>query len=121
MRTTPAVAAALIAAAMLLTAGCSGSSDTAEAKPRPTTTVTTTAPAPEPLTEEETTAQCTQAVAEAAPGWDDWNIDLENWKNDPRTPEVCKTLDNLAYNGAYLDGLDTAAACGTPDALPGRC
>lgn len=121
MRRHRTTTAALLVAASLALTGCSTDSSN-QATPEPAATVTVTAPPePEPLTEGETVAQCTLAVSESAPGWDDWNINLGKWKDDPRTPAVCKTLDNLAYHGAYLDGLELAAACGTPEALPGRC
>jgi hypothetical protein len=133
MRTHTTTTTALLLTAGLLLTGCSSDSSTADAKPEPTKTETTTAaaPAPEPapLTKEETTEQCTNAVADAAPSWDDWNIDLAGWEDDPRTPEVCKPLvdeefpprGNRAFQDALIDGLELAAACGTPDALPGRC
>lgn len=76
---------------------------------------------PEPLTEEEAIEQCTDAIAEAAPEWDDWTVDVDGWENDPETPEVCKSLETLDYMDAFTEGLDIAAACGTLDALPGRC
>ena len=121
---TRTVTAGLLLAGLLLT-GCGTSSDSGtDNKPAPApATITAAAPAPEPapLTEEETIEQCTTAVAEAAPGWDDWNIDLAGWEDDPRTPGVCKTLRAADFLGALTDGLDTAAACGTPEALPGKC
>ena len=119
---TRTVTAGLLLAGLLLT-GCGTSSDSGtDNKPAPApATVTAAAPEPAPLTEEETIEQCTTAVAEAAPGWDDWNIDLAGWEDDPRTPRVCKTLRAADFLGALTDGLDTAAACGTPEALPGKC
>ena len=120
-RTTVALAAALTAG--LLLAACSNhasagaNSKASTPKPAPTVTATAT----QVLSEEEISQQCTDAVAEAAPEWDDWNLDLEGWKDDPKTPEACKTLDNLAFNSAYIKGLDIAAACDTPAALPGKC
>jgi hypothetical protein len=119
MRTT--ATAALTAVLLLTTTACGGSSGD-KAEPAPTVTVTKEPePAPEPLTEEETIEQCTDAVAEAAPEWDDWSIPIEGWEDDPETPEVCKTLDTRDYMDAFLEGLNIAAACDTPDALPGRC
>lgn len=116
-------AAALTAAALLPLTACS-SSDTTDAKPKastPETSATVTATATQVLSEEEISQQCTDAVAEAAPGWDDWNLDVADWKDDPKTPEVCKSLDSLDFHIAYVEGLDIAAACDTPAALPGKC
>ncbi|WP_416976698.1 hypothetical protein [Streptomyces sp. T028] len=121
MSTRTALATIAILAATLT--GC-GSSDNADAKPKAGLSepaVTITATATKLLSEEEVSQQCTDAVAEAAPEWDDWNLDLAGWQEDPKTPEVCKTLDNLTFNIAFLKGLDIAAACDTPAALPGKC
>ncbi|MER6612698.1 hypothetical protein [Streptomyces xantholiticus] len=121
MRHTAIITTALLIAG--LTVGCS-SNDKGDAKPEaatPKVPTTVTATATQVLSEEEISQQCTNAVAEAAPGWDDWNLDIAGWKDDPKTPEVCKTLDNLAFHKAFVDGLDNAAACDTPAALPGKC
>ncbi|MFD4142467.1 hypothetical protein [Streptomyces sp. NPDC058572] len=121
MRDTAIITTALLIAG--LTLGCS-SNDKDDAKPEeatPKAPATVTATATQVLSEEEISQQCTDAVAEAAPGWDDWNLDIAGWKDDPKTPEVCKTLDNLAFHQAFIDGLNIAAACDTPAALPGKC
>ncbi|MGW1039344.1 hypothetical protein [Streptomyces sp. NPDC002547] len=120
-RTTVALAAALTTG-LLLTA-CS-SNDNTDTKPKASTpepAATVTATATELLSKEEISQQCTDAVAEAAPEWNDWNLSPTGWQDDPRTPEACKTLDDLTFNIAYIKGLDVAAACDTPAALPGKC
>jgi len=95
--------------------GCtSGGDDKAEAKPR--ATLTATASATPSLSPAETKRQCTAAVAEAAPGWDDWNIDPGGWEDDPRTPKVCLGLadkefpprGNREFLAAFLKGLGMA-------------
>lgn len=104
----------LLACLLPLTA-CSSGSD-----PAPAVTVTATkaaTPTATPsLSRAETTRLCTDAVAEAAPGWDDWNFDPGAWQDDPRTPAVCLGLadkevpsrGNRAFMGALLDGLKLA-------------
>lgn len=112
-----------LATAVVLLTGCASSSD-AEPAPTKTETVTASAPAPAPEPEPEPLAleeQCTEEVAEAAPDWDDWTLKLDGWEDDPKTPDVCKTLSYREYSGAFVEGLDIAAACGTPDELPGKC
>lgn len=55
-------------------------------------------------------------VAEAAPGWDDWNYNPGGWQDDPRTPEVCLGLaddevpsrGNRAFMDALIAGLEMA-------------
>lgn len=107
----------LLAAACLALAGCSSGGDS-DASSKPTTTATA-APTPSvtpSLSQAEIADQCTAAVAEAAPGWDDWDIDLANWQDDPRTPEECKGLadeefpprGNRAFQDAWIDGLELA-------------
>jgi hypothetical protein len=86
-----------------------------EAAPAPSTVTTTVTAAPS-LSREETARQCSLAVAEAAPGWEDWNVDLAGWEDDPRTPEVCKGLadeenpprGNREFQRAWIDGLEMA-------------
>lgn len=123
IRTT--TAAVLAVAALALTA-CGSSDDSGDSggdkagEPATSTSATASASAetstePE-LSEDELKAQCSDAVAAAAPGWDDWNIDLGNWQNDPRTPEICKGLaneefpprGNRAFQDALIDGLEIA-------------
>lgn len=112
-RTTTAV----LATALLLGAavGCSSSGDgEAEAKPRATATVTATA-APS-LSPAEIKRQCSAAVAEAAPGWEDWSFSPGEWADDPRTPKVCLGLKdeefpprgNREFLAALIDGLNAA-------------
>jgi hypothetical protein len=103
----------LLAVAALALAGCSSGGEP-EAK---TVTVTATPPPATPsLSQSETARLCSVAVSEAAPGWDDWNIELGGWEDDPRTPEVCKGLadeewpprGNRAFQDAWIDGLQLA-------------
>lgn len=106
-RTTTALL--VLALACAGSAGCSSSGEpAADSRPTAPVTVTATATATEVATEEEIIEQCTDAVAEAAPGWDDWSVKVEGWKSDPRTPEVCKSLENLDYMDALIDGLNAA-------------
>ncbi|MFD5016921.1 hypothetical protein [Streptomyces chartreusis] len=121
MRHTAIITAALLITG--LTAGCS-SNDKDDAKPEaapPKAPATVNATATQVLSEEQISQQCTDAVAEAAPGWDDWDLDIAGWKDDPKTPQVCKALDNVDFNLALFEGLNIAAACDTPAALPGKC
>lgn len=113
---TTAVITAAIFAAGLTACGSNG----AEAKPTEKTTVTVAAPttptAAPSLSQAETAQQCSVAVSEAAPEWEDWNFDLGNWQDDPRTPEVCQGLadetfpprGNRAFQDALIDGLELA-------------
>jgi len=111
----------LTATACLALAGCSSSSDdepqaktteTATASATPTTAPTTTPT----LSQDEAIDQCSEAIAEAAPSWDDWNYSPGNWQNDPRTPEVCQALadetnpprGNRAFMQALTAGLEMA-------------
>lgn len=113
MRHTTTTATLLLAASLAL-AGCSSPSG----KPAKTATTTTaTRPAASPsLSQAETKRLCSVAVAEAAPGWEDWNFNPGGWQEDPRTPEVCKGLadkenpprGNRAFMDALIDGLDMA-------------
>lgn len=105
----------LLAAACLALAGCSSGGDS-DASSKPTTTATAAPSVTPSLSQAEIADQCTAAVAEAAPGWDDWDIDLANWQDDPRTPEECKGLadeefpprGNRAFQDAWIDGLELA-------------
>lgn len=108
-RTTTAV----LAAAVVALTGCSGGSDES-AKPK--TSTTTTVAATPSLSRAETKRLCTAAVAEAAPGWEDWNFSPGEWADDPRTPEECLPLKddddpaqgNRDFMGALIEGLDEA-------------
>ncbi|MEW2187798.1 hypothetical protein AB0900_31405 [Streptomyces cellulosae] len=112
--TTTGVLAVLV---LTLTA-CSGSDRDGDKAGVPATSTATSAdPSTEPsLNVEEIKQQCTEAVAEAAPGWDEWNVDPGGWQDDPRTPEVCLALadeevpsrGNLAYMDALIAGLEMA-------------
>ena len=108
--TTATLLTVLLAGAAV---GCtSDGDDKPEAQPR----ATLTASATPSLSPAETKQQCSTAIAEAAPGWDDWNFDPGAWSDDPRTPEVCQglvneddpTQGNRDYMEALLDGLKVA-------------
>ncbi|MGW3913179.1 hypothetical protein ACWEBX_16930 [Streptomyces sp. NPDC005070] len=109
--TTMLLACLLLAGA---TVGCSSGDDKADAKP--TTPARVTVTATPSLSQAETERQCSAAVSEAAPGWDDWNIDPGKWADDPRTPKVCLGLKdeefpsrgNREFMAAFLDGLEAA-------------
>jgi hypothetical protein len=115
---------AVVLAVVLAGCGSSGSDDKATAPTTDTTTATATATATAPptpsaspsLSQAETARQCSVAVSEAAPGWDDWNFDPGGWQDDPRTPPVCQGLadeefpprGNRAFMDALVDGLQMA-------------
>ena len=109
-RTTTTV----LLAAVFALAGCS--SDAEPEKAAVTVTATATPTATPSLSRAETTRLCTDAVAEAAPVWTDWNFDPGAWQDDPRTPAVCKGLadkdipsrGNRDFMGALLAGLELA-------------
>lgn len=107
-RTTTTV----LLAAVLALAGCSS-----DAEPEKVTATVTATPTVSPsLSRAETTRLCTDAVAEAAPGWTDWNFNPGAWQDDPRTPAVCQGLadkdipsrGNRDFMGALLAGLELA-------------
>ncbi|MFI5473189.1 hypothetical protein ACIA6D_23480 [Streptomyces cacaoi] len=112
MRRTAAVVVCLLLAGTVV--GCSSG----EEPEKETVTVTATpTPSPTPsLSQAQIKIQCSAAVAEAAPGWEDWNYDPGGWQDDPQTPAVCLGLadaanpasGNLAYGDALLDGLRMA-------------
>lgn len=112
--TTTGVLAVLV---LTLTA-CGGSdSDGDKAGAPATSTAASADPSTEPsLSVEEIKQQCTDAVAEAAPGWDDWNYSPGGWQDDPRTPEECLPLadeevpsrGNRAFMDALIAGLEMA-------------
>ncbi|MGV9282130.1 hypothetical protein [Streptomyces sp. NPDC003730] len=107
----------LTLAACLALAGCSDSDEepTAEATETATATATPT-PSSSSLSQAEAASQCTDAIAEAAPGWEDWNYNPGEWQDDPRTPEVCQGLadeenpprGNRAFMDALVAGLEMA-------------
>ncbi|MGP3737950.1 hypothetical protein ACTWJ9_33105 (plasmid) [Streptomyces sp. GDS52] len=111
IRTTTAAATAVLA----LTLTACGSSSSGDAKPAPATATATPTTAPS-LSQAETARRCSEAVAEAAPGWDNWSYSPGKWQDDPRTPEVCQGLadednparGNRAFAGALIDGLEMA-------------
>lgn len=106
-------AAAVLTVVCLALAGCSSGGEP-DKKP-------TSKPAPTPsptrsLSQAEVMSACSEAVAEAAPGWEDWNFDAGAWADDPRTPEACLALKdeefpprgNRAFQDALIDGLEMA-------------
>ncbi|MFF8482349.1 hypothetical protein [Streptomyces antibioticus] len=111
MRHTTAI---LLLAASLALAGCSSGSQP-EAATDTTTTPVTPSVTPS-LSHAEIMRQCSIAVSEAAPGWEDWNYSPGGWPDDPRTPEVCLGLvdevnaprGNRAYGEAFREGLAMA-------------
>jgi len=118
IRTTTVATVATVVLAFTLTA-CGSSDDTSgDTKPTPATSSTASAtPSTEPsLSADEIKQQCTDAVAEAAPGWDDWNFNTGAWQDDPRTPSECLPLadeknpprGNRAFMDALIDGLEMA-------------
>ncbi|NUV54589.1 hypothetical protein G6W51_17055 [Streptomyces coelicolor] len=120
MRIRTTTAGILAVLALTLTA-CSGSDDSdgdkAGAPAASTTASASEEPNTEPtLSEDEIKQQCTDAVAEAAPGWDDWNYNPGSWQDDPRTPEECLPLadeqlparGNRAFMDALIAGLELA-------------
>ncbi|MGW2620339.1 hypothetical protein [Streptomyces sp. NPDC001500] len=106
--------AVLLAAACLALAGCSTLSN--NPKPAATVTSTPTPAAPPVLSPAEVKAACSAAVAAAAPGWADWNVDPGGWQTDPQTPKACLGLadaddpasGNRAFMDAFIKGLEAA-------------
>lgn len=114
MRATT-ITATVVAVLAVGLAGCSSGSDDKPAA-KATKTVTATPTAAPSLSQAETASQCTAAVAEAAPGWEDWSYSPGGWQDDPRTPQVCLGLadednpprGNRAFMAALIDGLEMA-------------
>jgi len=119
MRTCTTTAGILAVLALTLTA-CSSNDDGKPETPATSASASST-PSAEPsttpsLSQAEISRLCSQAVSEAAPGWDDWNIDLADWQDDPRTPQVCQGLadeefpprGNRAFQDALINGLEMA-------------
>jgi len=117
MRTRTTTTAGILAVLALTLTACGSSDDASgDTKPTPATSSTAT-PSTEPsLSADEIKQQCTDAVAEAAPGWDDWNFNTGAWQDDPRTPSECLPLadeknpprGNRAFMDALIDGLEMA-------------
>ena len=113
MRITTLLATLLLLAGAAV--GCTSSGDD-DPKPAATTTVTATPTVTPSLSQAETARLCSVAVADAAPGWEDWNFAPGGWENDPRTPAVCQGLadaevpsrGNRAFMAALIDGLEMA-------------
>ena len=123
MRIRTTTAGVLAVLALTLTTACGGNDDGADAKPAPSTTTAATAegtPSTEASLSEDDLdllkTRCSDAIAEAAPSWDDWNYDPGSWQDDPRTPEECLALadeevpsrGNRAFMEALVDGLEIA-------------
>jgi hypothetical protein len=113
-RTTTAV---LLAATLALAGtACSSGSDGDDGKPAAKPAATKTVTASPSLSRTETARQCSLAVSEAAPGWEDWSFSPGGWQDDPRTPDVCQGLadeenpprGNREFMAALLDGLELA-------------
>ncbi|MEW2267882.1 hypothetical protein [Streptomyces sp. NPDC047868] len=106
----------LCTAATIALAGCSSGSDREDQKPAAKKPNATTATASPSLSRDETARQCSLAVAEAAPAWEDWSFSPGGWQDDPRTPDVCQGLadvenpprGNREFMAALLDGLELA-------------
>lgn len=106
----------LLAAVCLALAGCSSGGEPERKTVTVTASATPTPTATPSLSQAETKHRCSIAVAEAAPGWEDWNYSPGEWQEDPRTPEVCLGLaneewqpdGNRAFMDALIDGLDMA-------------
>jgi hypothetical protein len=118
MRIRTTTAGILTVLALTLTA-CGSSDDSGDGKPEPATSSATASatPSTDPsLSQEEIAAACSEAIAEAAPGWDDWNYSPGSWQDDPRTPEECLALadeeaparGNRAFMDALIAGLEMA-------------
>jgi len=102
------------AACLLALAGCSSGGT-----PEKTTVTVTPPPTPSAspvLSQAEVKLRCSAAVAAAAPGWEDWNVDPGGWQDDPRTPKECLALadtedppsGNRAFMDAFIKGLEAA-------------
>ncbi|WP_329336118.1 hypothetical protein OG252_13175 [Streptomyces sp. NBC_01352] len=104
----------LLATACLALAGCSSGG---EPEKEPVTVTATPTPTATPsLSQAETMRQCSVAVSEEAPGWEDWNYNPGEWQDDPRTPPACLGLvdeeipsrGNRAFMEALIEGLEMA-------------
>lgn len=106
----------LLAACLLALAGCSSGGEPEAEKATVTATPSPTPSTSPSLSQDEIASACTDAVAEAAPGWEDWSFDPGGWQEDPRTPKVCLGLadedwpprGNRAYMDALIQGLKLA-------------
>lgn len=116
MRIRTTTAGVLAVLAITLTA-CGSSDDSGDGKPETAPSTTTATPTAAPsLSQDDIAAACSEAIAEAAPGWDDWNVSPGGWQDDPRTPEICLGLadeenpprGNRAYMDAFREGLEMA-------------
>lgn len=116
MRTRTTTVTVLAVLALTLTA-CSSDDGDDSAKPAASSSTASTTPSTGPsLSADEIKQQCTDAVAEAAPQWEDWNFNTGAWQDDPRTPTECLPLadeknpprGNRAFMDALIDGLEMA-------------
>lgn len=104
----------LAAACLIALTGCSSGGEPEAGKASVTASPTPTATPS--LSQAEVTAACTDAIAEAAPSWEDWNFDPGAWQDDERTPAECLPLadaevpsrGNRAFMAALLAGLERA-------------
>lgn len=106
-----------LVAVLSFTLTACGSSDDNDDKAGPAPTTASAEPSTGPsLSEDEIKQECTEAIAEAAPAWDDWNYSPGGWQDDPRTPDVCLGLadeesparGNRAFMDALIAGLEMA-------------
>ncbi len=121
MRTRTTTAGVLAVLALTLTACSSSDNASTDSKPKPAPSTANATASAEPsttptLSEDEIKQQCTEAIAEAAPSWDDWNYNPGAWQDDPRTPDECLPLadeevparGNRAFMAALVAGLEMA-------------
>ncbi|MFC9891538.1 hypothetical protein [Streptomyces pilosus] len=113
MRIRTTTTGVLAVLALALTACGSSDDASGDSKPEPAPTSTTAAPsASAPLSEDDLDllkTECSDAIAEAAPSWEEWSFSPGAWQDDPRTPDVCLALvdeeDPAAGNRAFMDAL----------------
>lgn len=116
-RTTTATVLAVLALTLTSCSSSDGSDSKAKPEPAPSTATASAEPSTAPsLSEDEIKQQCSNAIAEAAPSWDDWNYSPGAWQEDPRTPDECLPLadeevparGNRAFMAALIAGLEMA-------------
>jgi hypothetical protein len=117
MRRTTTVLLCATATLALAGTACSSGSDGDDGKPAAKKPAATKTVAASPsLSRTETARQCSLAVSEEAPEWEDWSFSPGGWQDDPRTPDVCQGLadvenpprGNREFMAALIDGLELA-------------
>lgn len=106
----------LLVAGLLLAVGSVGCSSDSTPTKTVTKAATPTVTATPKLSRDETMSLCSDAVADAAPGWEDWSVSPGKWADDPRTPAECLPLKddknppqgNRDYMEAFREGLEAA-------------